>query len=177
MMKTQERPDPSQDGITHINTHSKTRHELGEILSPQYEIGEPIHHPFLGHFRSVENAWHYLNTGGERDRMRTSVPSDARYQAKLATKYKCDKFRELIRDLTIIKLRHDERWVKMMIDNELPFDHYFLRGSGKDRYATRPNHSDMFIGILDEVRDICRGIKPHEFVRFNEMNFTKVEEK
>lgn len=177
MNKNYTRPDPSKDGITHINTHSKTRHPLGEILSPQYETGEPIRHPMIGNFRSVENAWNWINTGGERDRMRSANPSDARYQARLAPKFKCDKFRELIRDLTLLKLRSNEEWVRMMAENDLPFDHYFLKGRGKECYPTRPSHSDMYIDIMNEVREICRGNIEHRFVLFSEMHFTKLEEK
>ena len=175
MSKELNRADPDQDGITHINTHSKTHSPLGEILSPSYEIGEPIHHPLLGHFRTVENAWCYLNTGGKRDKIRTMKPAAARYAARLADKYSCDKFRDLILDLTLLKLRHKEEWWKEMAESELPFDHYFVQGKGKDKIAIRPGHAELFIGILEEVREITRGNKEHEFVRFRDMNFKKLE--
>lgn len=175
MNKFEKRPDPKNDGKTHINTHSKTHSRLGEILSPPFETGEPLHHPLLGHFRTVENAWCWINTGGNRDRLRTLLPSEARHITRLSEKFKCDKFRELIRDITIVKLKHNNDWWVEMADSTLPFDHYFLRGKGKDQLAVRPAHSDMYIGILNEVREIARGNKKHEFVRFSDMNFFKLD--
>lgn len=176
MNKHEKRPNPQEDDKTHINTHSKTKSKLGSVLSPSYETGEPLNHPILGHFRSVENGWHWLNTGGNRDRLRTMLPADARNLARLTDKYRCDKFRELILDLTIIKLRRNPHWWAKMAECDLPFDHYFVRGKGKEIMTVRPGHSDMYISILNEVREIARGNKEHSFVRFSDMNFTKLEE-
>lgn len=167
------RPDIDMDGITHLNTHSKTKKPLGNILSLPFETGSPIHHPLLGHFRSVENAWWYLNTGGNRDRIRSMEPGQARQIARLSDSYNCDKFRELIRDITILKLQTRPEWVDLMTSNELPFDHYFIKGRGIERFAVRPKHCAIYVGILDEVRDILRGEKDHEWVMFSQMNFTK----
>lgn len=162
-----------EDGISHINTHSKTKSRLGSILSPSYDVGQPIHHPLLGHFRTVENAWWYLNTGGYRDKIRTMEPSKARLIAKLSESYQCDKFKELIRDMTILKLDANPHWRIMVIENELPFEHYYVKGKGDDRIMIRPSYSQMYVDILNDVTAICRGEMHHEWVRFRDMNFTK----
>lgn len=163
------RPDPAMDGITHINTHTKAKNPLGVILSPSYDIGEPIHHPLMAHFRSVENLWHYLNTGGTRDNIRTMEPHVARNFARLTKKFSCDKFSELTIDLTILKLQTHSDWVNQMVNSTLPFDHYFVKG--RDHMAVRPKVAGLYVKALDDVRKILRGEKEHEFIRFKDVNF------
>lgn len=164
------RPDPQKEGIDHINTHAKARSQLGKILSPPFDLGEPIHHPILGPFRTVENLWCYLNTGGTRDQMRWMEPHISRNMARLEKKYSCDRFRELILDATLLKLESKSQYIEMMVANELPFDHYYL--NGRDRVPIRPGHAALYVSILEEVRDILNGKKQHEFVRYHDMNFT-----
>ena len=77
--------------------------------------------------------------------------------------------------MTLLKLRHNQDWWNKMAECEMPFDHYFLQGSGEDRHPIRPGHADLYISILNEVREICRGKKEHEFVRFRDLKFTKIE--
>lgn len=168
-------PIPNEDGYTHVNTHSKAKTKLGKILSPAYNIGEPIHHPILGPFRTVENLWCYLNSGGTRDSIRTMEPHLARNFTRLSDKYSCDKFRELTIDATILKLQNNSHYVQMMLDNELPFDHYYVKGT--DRVPIRPSNSTLYLGVLNDVKDILLGKKKHEFVRYKDMNFTKLEGK
>jgi hypothetical protein len=172
MINFDQLPNPDLDSKTHINTHNKAKTMLGRILSPQYEIGEPLHHPLLGPFRSVENMWCYLNTGGKRDRIRTMEPHVARNFARLSDKYSCDKFRELILDTTILKLQAHSDWHSLMADETLPFDHYYLKD-----VPIRPSFSELYCGILEEVRQVFRGEKLHEFVRFKDMNFEKLPDK
>jgi hypothetical protein len=171
------RANPNEDGISHINTHSKAKTSLGQILSPSYETGEPFHHPILAHFRSVENLWHYLNTGGTRDNIRTMEPSVARNFVRLSKKYSCDKFRELTVDATILKLQTHSDWVHAMINETKPFDHYFVKGRGADRIAVRPKIAPLYLEALEDVRKILRGEKDHEFVRFKDMNFKLLPDK
>lgn len=167
------RPNPQEDGITHINTHTKAKTPLGQILSPSYDTGEPFHHPTLAHFRSVENLWHYLNTGGTRDNIRTMEPHVARNFVRLTKKFQCDKFAELTVDATILKLQTHTDWVHAMINETLPFDHYFVKG--KDHLAVRPKIASLYIAALDDVRAILRGEKEHQFVRFKDMNFKPLD--
>lgn len=162
-------PNPVEDGKTHINTHAKATTQLGKILSLPYETGESIRHPILGSFRTVENVWCYLNTGGNRDRLRTAEPHIARNLTRLAPKYSCDKFKEVIIDMTIIKLQTNSMYEQMMVDCDLPFDHYFLNGI--DKVIIRPGNAAIYISILDTVREILRGNQEHKFVRYIDMNF------
>lgn len=169
------RPDPREDGFTHINTQMKAKTKLGRLLSLSYNVGEALQHPLLGHFRTVQNLWCYLNTGGNRDNLRNMEPHAAINLARLSPKYSCDKFRELIIDATILKLQANSHYAQMMAESELPFDHYYLKG--QDQMPIRPSHSGLYIGILDDVRDMLRGTKHHEFVRFKDMNFRLLDEK
>lgn len=169
----QERPNPSGDGVTHINTHLKARTRLGRILAPSYNTGDQIQHPILGPFRTVENLWCYLNTGGNRDQIRSMEPHVARNFVKLMDKkYSCDKFKELLIDATILKLQSNSFYQNEMIDSVLPFDHYYL--NGRDRVPIRPSFSTLYIGVLEECREILRGQREHQFVRFMEMNFREL---
>ena len=170
MIDLNARPLPSEDGKSHINTHAKGSTQLGKILSLPYETGEAIRHPILGSFRTVENLWCYLNTGGNRDTLRTAEPHVARNITRLAPKYSCDRFKDAIIDATILKLQSNSMYEQMMIDNMLPFDHYFLHG--RDRVTIRPGNALIYISILNTVQEILRGTREHKFVRFIDMNFT-----
>lgn len=177
MLDEQVRPIPSDDGLTHINTHAKSRTRLGRILSPSFNIGDPINHPILGPFRTVENLWCYLNTGGTRDSLRMVEPKVARTISRLTPKYSCDRFRELITDATLIKVQSNSVYSKLMVENDLPFDHYYLKydeklsQQGDELVPIRPSHAQLYVSVLEDVRDIVRGKKFHEFVRFKDMNF------
>lgn len=164
------RPNPKEDGKTHINTHAKSRSTLGKILSPDYDLGEVFKHPALGSFRTVESMRCWLNTGGNRDNIRQKVPHEARNLMRLAPKFKCNKFRELMIDATILKLETHRSFVQMMIDCDLPFDYYFLH----NKLPIRPSVSALYIGIFDEVREILRGNKPHKFMDFTDLEFKPV---
>lgn len=170
------RPIPKDDGVTHINTHPKAKRTLGKLLAPSHDIGEPIHHPLIGHFRSIDNLWCYLNTGGNRDNIRTMEPHVARNFTRLTEdKYSCDKFWQLTLDLTILKLQTHSNWEQLMIDEELPFDHYYLKGPAGDRIAIRPKYAASYIEVLEDAREILRGNKEHKFVSFRDLNFKKLE--
>jgi hypothetical protein len=169
------RPIPEEDGFTHINTQMKAKTKLGRLLALSYNVGEPIHHPLLGHFRTVQNLFCYLNTGGTKDAIRNMEPHQAINFMRLSPKYSCDKFRELILDATILKLQTNSHYAQMMAESDLPFDHYYLQGA--DRLPIRPSHSSLYIGILNDARKILRGEKSHEFVNFKDMNFTLIQDK
>lgn len=167
-------PQPKDDGRTHINTLMKGKTKLGRLLSPTYNLGEPIHLPMLGNFRTIENLWWYLNTGGARDNIRSMEPHSAINFARLITKkYSCDKFRELIIDATIIKLQSNNYYVNLMTESELPFDHYYL--NSQSSLPIRPARSVLYASCMEDVRKILRGQMKHTFVNFNEMNFTELK--
>jgi len=170
MIDLDKHPIAKDDGITHINTHSKSKTRLGRLLSPSANIGEPIQHPLLGPFRTIDSLWCYLNTGGNRDQIRNMEPRTARRFFKLSEKkYSCSVFKEATIDATIIKLQTNSNYVNMMCNNELPFDHYYLYGA--ERVPIRPSHSLLYIGILNDVKEILLGNKPHEFVQFKDLQF------
>lgn len=166
------RPIPKDDDITHINTNDKGRSPLGRFLSLSHNTGEAIRHPILGDFRTVENLWWYLNTGGNNDKIRSLEPRFARNHAKLAPKFSCNRFREIIIDATIVKLEQNSFYRQRFTSNELPFDHYFLNSG--DLMPIRPGYAELYVSILDEVLEILRGNKEHEFVRFINMEFKPI---
>lgn len=163
------RPVPAEDDVKHINTNNKGRSRLGRFLSLGYNTGEPIKHPLLGNFRTVENLWWYLNTGGNNDQIRNMEPHFARSHAKLARKFSCNMFSEVITDAIILKLEQNSFYRQMFTDNQLPFDHYFLNSG--DLMPIRPGYASLYVGILDEVSEIMRGDKEYQFVRFIDLDF------
>lgn len=164
-------PNPSEDGVTHINAHITGVTKLGRYLSPPFQTSTTptFHHPMLGSFRTVENLWLYLNTGGQ-DRMRYMAPGRARELAKLGKTFKCLQFRELLIDGVILHLRNNSSFEKMMIDSELPFDYYFFLKK-KGQVPIRPNSAHIYTDVLETVRKILRGEVEHHFVQLSELKF------
>lgn len=163
-------PDPSQDGITHLNTHISGKTALGKFLAPGYDDGEPINHPLLGPFRTVENLMCYANSNGV-DKLRSLKPKVARDIAKLHDSYTCNKFRELIRDGLILKVRQQPQMEHDLIRLEIPFEHYFLYN--QVGVPIRPPYGLLYIRILNDVKSILTKGGEHQFVKYQEIRWTK----
>lgn len=163
-------PIAKDDRLTHINTQKKAKTELGRMLALDAEIGESIRHPSLGPFRTVENMWLFLNTGGSHDRLRSIEVHQARSYAKLLPKYSCNRFWELTLDLTLVKLETNSYFEQLVIHNQLPYDHYWLN-SGDDRVPIRPRHSQSYIDCLNKIEMILRTGQQHDFVHISEMEY------
>lgn len=163
-------PNPAEDGVAHINTHVVGVTELGKILSPPYQNRNKqlITHPILGQFRTVENVWHYLNSGGG-ERFRHMNLRMARLLVKNCKNYRCSHFKEMLIDAQVLQLRNNSKHERMVAESTLPFDHYFLRGP--DQIPTRPNYSHLYIEALNEVREIMQGKREHHFVRYQDLKF------
>lgn len=162
-------PIAKDDGLTHINTQKKAKTELGRVLALSHETGESIYHPILGPFRSVENMWLYLNTGGSHDKLRSIETHLARSYARLLPKYSCNRFWELTLDLTLVKLETNSYFEQLVVHNQLPYDHYWLNSD--DRVPIRPSHSKSYIDCLTKVESILRTGQEHDFVRFSDMEY------
>lgn len=93
---------PANDGVTHINSYSKSRCEIGRMLSNFYLHN--VNTPY-GVFPSVEAYWSYLKTGNEH--LKTEFDSShARSLGQLSVSPLCDEltFSRLIYDAITLKL-------------------------------------------------------------------------
>lgn len=129
------------DGFDHINIYSKGETELGRLLSNFAETEINTYH---GKFHSVEAYWYYLQCSSHpmaqdlRDQLRTLTG----YEAKKKGRELCSKitssitpvnpiFRLCIASAIIDKLVRHEHLLKLFLENDLPFAHYYLSSSGK----------------------------------------------
>lgn len=169
MIEQIELPNPADDGLTHINTDTKSRSPLGRILSLNHVIPSNIRHPYLGPFCSVENLWVYLNSGGTHDKMRSIPPHIARARSRFLPKYSCNHFWDLVVDVTLLKLATNSYYEQLVVHNQLPYDHYYLEND--DAVPVRPKHSESYVSCLQRVESILRGNKQHKFVRFSDLEY------
>lgn len=148
-----------QDGITHINTHTKSNKELGRMLSHYYEA--PFVHPYFGRFKCIEGFWYYIRGGCKDDGFRNldGYRSKQRAQkgAKNGTyeKRNVPHLKDVLLHANFYKIDQNEDIKKALIESTLPFDHYFVFGPGK--LVIKPNGSDWLVDIFTELREVFRG--------------------
>lgn len=151
--------DPSQDGITHINTYSRGRTKLGRMLSNFYYA--PFEHPEHGHFDSVEGYWYWLK---HEDNALRSLSG---YQAKKYGKDLSRQFEEIQRPdfedqvITAIqcKLLSNTDILEEMIKNDLPYAHYYVYESKYAEPKVIPVECTFFLKTLEDMRDFYRSTK------------------
>lgn len=116
------------DGITHINIYSKGKTVLGRLLSNFAET------PFIYDgisFRSVEGCLFYFRTGDKR-----FIHLHGNEAKKLGDSLPCKKIEtsKLLKKWFLAKLKFNPAIVSMLLDNKLPFSHYyFMYGSKIDK--------------------------------------------
>jgi hypothetical protein len=148
---------PKNDGIDHINVYSKGKTELGRLLSNFAQT--PFTHPKHGKFESVEGFWYFKKCG--------SVFSEFKgvygYQAKqlgrrlMPTSEEeeiiiTDEFKESILEAIRLKLRQNPYIVKIMIDTDLQFVHYYVNGEQKQNTSG----SEWIIEELERIRAVSK---------------------
>lgn len=148
------------DGVTHINIHSRGKTELGVMLSHFFH--SPFTHPYFGPFYSMEGLWYYLRSRSTKDK--TALPSIERlrylsgYRAKTAGKQLpyawYPDFKEDIMAANYQKIIQTPGLREMMVGSELPFDHYYTFGDG-DMHVT-PNNYDWLCKGFEEIRSALK---------------------
>ena len=121
--------NPEEDGITHINIHSKGKTELGRLLS------NFAHTPFwlqgAGRFESVEGYWFWLHTGNEL--LREMHGFQAKKYGSMLTRSQLpsddfEVFKDSIKKAFIAKLDQNQNVLDLFLESELPFTHYYVYG-------------------------------------------------
>ncbi len=160
-----DRPIPHDDGVTHINTHHKGKHELGRMLSHYYEA--PYTHPYFGPFECNEGLWHYLKDGYRDDVFRNLNG----HQAKLRARHKMNSGQyanKSIPNVTQVmllanyaKIMQHPEIKELLMASTLPFDHYYLHGPGE--LPIRPRGSEWLPNIFADLRKMFNeGTEPVE---------------
>lgn len=121
-------PDPSQDGITHINVWSKGRTQLGQLLSNFAHVG--FNHPVHGYFASVEGFWYWLSTGRTHDELRRLYGASAKSVGSKLEQVPIpeDEFREGILEALRCKIEQNPDIAVALKNSHLPLEHYFVYG-------------------------------------------------
>ncbi len=116
---------PSQEGETHINIYSKSKLELGRLLS------NFAYSPFQcedGRFNSVEGYWYWLNTKDER--LKKLYGFDAKKLGRELVKNEIDteEFQSKIKSAITNKIYQNPKIKHLLNESSLPLDHYYYYG-------------------------------------------------
>jgi hypothetical protein len=157
--------DPKLEGITHINGYSKSRTNLGIMISNFSEVD--IHHPNLGFFKSIEGLWFWLLTKDDRLRFmfghkakefgqrlpRIGITSDSEY------------FKKTIREALWIKILCMPGLKSQLEKCELPIVHYYVRSdSNGNEYSIPIAEHDWVWKSYEEFRDCIKNkCEPNDF--------------
>lgn len=154
-----ERPNPDNDGIDHINIYSKGRTALGRKLSNFAHI--IFYHPQHGVFASVEAYWYWLGTGMKHNGLRRLYGASAKSAGirELPVKMPDDEFRKHICDAITLKLAQNHDLALALAQSELPFRHYYAYGTPKPAVHESKKHQWQLDHILS-LREIVKEGKP-----------------
>lgn len=144
--------DPTDDGITHINTYSKGKTELGRMLSNF--AYSPFVYAEYGKFNSVEAFWYWYLTGQKHDDLRTLSGSYAKVQGR---KYDNDRTEhnlseetiEVMQGAIICKIAQNPDLQNKIINSTLPFVHYYYMHG---RVINPFDGYDWFSDTLEDIR-------------------------
>jgi len=120
-------PNPSFDGVDHINIYSKGSTELGRFLS------NFTHCPIIiadGPFASIEGYWYWIGSGDER--LRTLYGYNAKKVGKKLPRTQIlteEAFHSKIRDACWIKVHSQQSMLTTFTQSTLPFTHYYAYGN------------------------------------------------
>lgn len=147
------------DGLDHINIYTMGKTELGRVLS--HFAHTPFKHPYFGPFYSMEGFWYYASAGfkEENSQMRYLSGSRAKRTGKTLKQVHYDEFMQDIIAANYQKIIQHDRIRELMIESELPFDHYYVYGP--NNIHVTPKSADKLIKGFEEIRKALKqGIVP-----------------
>lgn len=145
-------PNPNEDSLNHINIYSRGKTHLGRWLSNFTR--SPFKHPEYGHFESMEGFWYWAATGMTNEALRTVWGFKAKEEGKKHTRVKNPKFRSMIKEALICKIKQTKEETDNFVNSKLPFEHYYYYGNVQDHRVKIivPPSGKMLISLLDEIR-------------------------
>lgn len=154
----------ANDGIDHINIHSRASTELGVLLSHLNHM--PFVHPHYGSFYSMEGFWFYARCGFNEalaGRLRYLSGHRARKLGHTFPLVKDEHFKEIIIAANYQKIFQNDRLRLLIRDSTLPFDHYYTFGD-KSIHIT-PNGGDWLIEGFEEIRRAIQAdVEPQSWI-------------
>ncbi len=140
---------PFSEGIDHINVYSKSKTDLGRLLTNFAHT--PFTHPKYGHFESIEGAWFYFLTGKRHEKLRKLHGSAAKMQGSNLVPREwrsemvyTEDFKQIINECTQCKFRQHTDILLKLISNDLPLEHYYIVG---DKVINK----NKYQWVLDEI--------------------------
>ena len=149
------KPNPLEDGVTHINVWSKGKTALGRMLSNFAHT--PFKHPVHGFFASMEAYWYWCATGRSHDELRRLYGASAKTMGLKFDNVPWDptEFHETICEGIRCKIEQTIELRQMLRDSVLPLKHYFVYGARGDVVVDKPEHQWQ----LDYIEQIRRELK------------------
>lgn len=156
MTEHQVKPDPDEDGVTHINVYTRGKTQLGRDLTNLSDIG--FDHPRLGSFRCMEGLWYYGLTGYCHDDLRTLNGFDAKRVGRKKIRRRQldeDQFREDIIAGLEARFEQNPDLKEALVNSHLPLLHYYCYFSKKPGVPPKvivPSHR-WVIDALEAFRE------------------------
>lgn len=155
------RPDPQQDGVTHINIYSRGKTDVGRALS-NFTYG-PFTHPEFGAFVSVEGFWYWVGAedGPERERLRNLFGPSAKMIGSSIPGIPMEEedFRQLVREAMRCKIEQNPAIRRLFVESTLPFDHYYVcferdfrEPSGYRTWPVKKKKHQWQLDFLEQLR-------------------------
>ena len=141
---------PMTEGQDHINVFSRSRLELGRMLS-NFALS-PFEHPVYGRFASVEAFYYWLSTGMQHQQLKSLYGYEAKQIGSKFPKVPHPSFQDEIITALRLKIEQNERLAEMLRDSRLPIVHYYYYGSINNcKVQELPEHHSM-TDAIGEVR-------------------------
>lgn len=139
---------PENDGIDHINIHSRGKTHLGRLLS--HFAHTPFIHPYYGPFYSMEGFWYYMRSGATDQKLRYLSGFRAKTHGKKLAYVWYDNFKEDIMAANYQKILQVPCLAQMVVESHLPFDHYYTFGDSQ--IVITPNNYDWLCSGFEDIR-------------------------
>ena len=150
-------PEPSQDGITHINVHyTFGQTSLGRQLST-YSVAA-FEHPYFGPFKCIEGFMRYIRSGCSDDAFRRMTGSQAKshfvkaLDAGTIANHDIPNEAGILTSALYAKLQHNSVIAANFTESTLPFDQYYLYKTSK--LPIRPEDGGLLTNSLMALRDL-----------------------
>lgn len=144
-------PNPTRDGIDHINVNIDAETEIGKMLS--HFFYSPFIHPMYGRFANLEAFWQWIKSVERPEVIRTMSAPNAKKEGRHLEKRKVPQFYEVIADANYLRITQNHTIYEALMNSTLPFDTYYLNASGM---ATRPQDSVKMIKQFEQIRHWLR---------------------
>lgn len=118
--------NPNNDGVTHCNIWTKSRHSLGRKLSNLSPHG--FLHEDHGWFECLEGYWYWLATGCRHEQFKTMSGWDAKSIGSKMDRVEMPDFQERFKEGMRLRLEQNELLRLDLINSTLPFEHYYVYG-------------------------------------------------